>query len=430
MNLYAAPGIAVRELPTATRPADYMLFLDRRACGVLEAKPAGTTLLGVGPQAAGYAAAPAAYPASADPLPLYYLSTGAETLLRDAGDPLPAPRPVFAAHRPKALRRMLQAQGGRLRARLAAMPPLNPGTLRACQVEAIEGVEASLAVGHPRALVQIAIDAGKTYAACALSHRLLTHARMGRILFLVDRANLGDQTIREFQDYKPPGGDLRFAEKYVVQHLRGRAFNPDAQLVACTIQRLYAALRGEDLDDAGRAQQVRGRRRHAPPGRLQPGYPAGDLRPCYRGRVPPQRLRRLASGTGLVRRFHRRPDSHAGQAHLRLLPEEHRERVPLRALGGGRGQRRVRGVSHPHRHRRARRHREDRVHSSPPQPRHPRPPLGEDLAYTGAQLNRVVEAPNQIRTVLRAYRDALPVQLFPSRGEVPQTFGCRWRIRS
>jgi len=145
---------------------------------------------------------------------------------------------------------MLQAPGGRLRARLAALPLLDSGTLRACQVEAIAGVEASLAAGRSRALVRMATGDGKTYAACALSHRLLTHARMGRILFLVDRANLGDQTIAEFKGYKSPGGDLRFAEEYVVQHLRSRTFNPDAQLVVCTIQRLYAALRGEDLDDA------------------------------------------------------------------------------------------------------------------------------------------------------------------------------------
>ncbi len=112
MNLHAGPGVVVRELPTATGPTDYMLFLDRKACGVLEAKPAGTTLLGVGPQAAGYAAAaPATYPAWANPLPLYFLSTGAETLLRDGGDPRPAPRPVFAVHRPETLRRMLKDPG-------------------------------------------------------------------------------------------------------------------------------------------------------------------------------------------------------------------------------------------------------------------------------------------------------------------------------
>jgi len=173
------------------------MFLDRKACAVLEAKPAGTTLLGVGRQGAGYArAAPANYPSWADPLPFLYLSTGAETLFRDADDPRPAPHPIFAVHRPGTLRKRLQTPGGPLRARLAALPMLGLTGLRECQAEALHGVEASLRASRPRALVQMATGAGKTYTACALSHRLLSHAGAGRILFLVDRANLGSQTVR------------------------------------------------------------------------------------------------------------------------------------------------------------------------------------------------------------------------------------------
>ena len=426
MNLHAGPGIAVRELPTTTGPADYMLFLDRRACGVLEAKPAGTTLLGVGPQAAGYAAAaPATYPAWADPLPLYYLSTGAETLLRDAGDPRPAPRPVFSVHRPETLRRMLQAPGGRLRTRLSALPPLNPGTLRACQIEAIQGVEASLAAGRPRALVRMATGAGKTYAACALSHRLLTHARVGRILFLVDRANLGDQTVAEFKGYKPPGSDLRFAEEYVVQHLRSHAFNQDAQLVICTIQRLYAALRGEDLDDAADERSGFEDAANVPrPVSYNPDIPpeAFDLvivDECHRSIYGAWRqvLDYFDAFTvGLTATPGKHTLGYFQQNQVSDYPFERSvadgvnvdcEVFRIRTEVGEHGGLVEAGFTVPRRDRSTRARRWDA--------------LEDDLAYTGAQLNRVVEAPNQIRTVLQAYRDALPTQLFPGRREIPKT---------
>jgi type I restriction enzyme, R subunit len=145
VNLHAGSGIAVRETPTGTGPADYILFLDGRACGVLEAKPEGHTLLGVVRQGAGYArAAPAGYSAWADQLPFIYVSTGAETLFQDARDPQPRPRRVFAPHRPETFRTMLQA-GSSLRARLANLPPLDTTGLRACQAEAITGAEACCA---------------------------------------------------------------------------------------------------------------------------------------------------------------------------------------------------------------------------------------------------------------------------------------------
>ena len=105
LNLHAGPGVAVREVPTPTGPADYVLFLDRKACAVLEAKPEGVTLLGTAPQGTDYAVhAPSGYPHWGDPLPFTYLSTGSETLFRDGGDPVPAPRRIFAVHRPESLR--------------------------------------------------------------------------------------------------------------------------------------------------------------------------------------------------------------------------------------------------------------------------------------------------------------------------------------
>ncbi len=157
VNLPAGPGIAVREAPTATGPADYILFLDGRTCAVLEAKAEGTTLSGVVPQGSDYAAAaPKGFPFWANPLPFVYVSTGAETLFQDARDPHPRPRSVFTVHRPETLRATLQA-GNSLRRRLTGMPALDPEGLRACQTEAIRGVEASLAVGRRRARASEAV---------------------------------------------------------------------------------------------------------------------------------------------------------------------------------------------------------------------------------------------------------------------------------
>ena len=57
MNLSAGPGVAVREFQMATGHgfADYMLFVEGKAVGVLEAKPAGYPLTGVELQADKYA---------------------------------------------------------------------------------------------------------------------------------------------------------------------------------------------------------------------------------------------------------------------------------------------------------------------------------------------------------------------------------------
>lgn len=429
INLYAGVGVVVRELPTPTGPADYVLFLDRKACGVLEAKPAGVTLLEVGGQGTGYAAAaPSEYPSWGDPLPLLYLSTGAETLFRDAGDPLPSPRPVFAVHRPETLRQRLQAAGGSLRAQLAGLPGLDPTGLRECQVEAVQGVEDSLRHGRARALVQMATGAGKTYTACALSHRLLSLAGARRILFLVDRANLGDQTVREFQTYKAPGGTLFFPEEFPVQHLRGRTLDPAAQVVVCTIQRLYACLRGEELDPADEERS----------GFEAPPTASRDQRPvAYSPAIPPE-----AFDAVIVDECHRSiygtwrqvldyfnaftigltatPGAHTlGYFNRNLVSEYPFERsvadgvnvgfevFRIRTEVGEQGGRVQAGHAVPRRDRSTRARRWEA--------------LTEDLDYRPAQLNRAVEVPNQIRTVLEAYNAALATQLFPRRREIPKT---------
>jgi type I restriction enzyme R subunit len=204
-NRNAGEGVAVREFVLPQGPCDYLLFVGGKAAGVVEAKKAGVTLSGVAEQAARYMLKlPAHLARWADTLRFDYESTGEETLYRDAADPAPRSRRVFAFHKPQTLHAWLK-ETDTLRARLRQMPPLDTVGLRDCQIEALQGLEGSLAKDRPRALIQMATGAGKTFTACTFSWRLLKFAKAKRILFLVDRNNLGDQTLKEYQNYDPPG---------------------------------------------------------------------------------------------------------------------------------------------------------------------------------------------------------------------------------
>ena len=249
MNVGAGQGVAVREFQTASGPADYALFVDRRLCGVIEAKPEGTTLSGFSDQAERYMTSAPGYLVRDDgQVRFEYVASPTEILFRDHADPVPASRRVFAFHRPEALARWLR-EPETLRRRLQAMPPLIEENLRGCQVDAVRGVEGSLARNHPRALVQMATGAGKTFTAATLSYRLLAHAGFRRILFLADRANLVRQTRDEYLAYRPPGTGRSFAELYNVQKLGAAGLDPGAQVVVATIQRVYATLTGAALTE-------------------------------------------------------------------------------------------------------------------------------------------------------------------------------------
>ncbi len=212
LNLGTSLGVAVREFPTNTGPADYVLFLDRKAAGVIEAKPVGTTLSGVAEQSQGYMNDLAEnIPHVQLPLPFGYESTGKETYFRDIRDPDARSRRVFAFHKPETLAEWL-SQANTLRRRLRILPELTRDDLRDCQFEAITNLEESFAQSRPRALIQMASGSGKTYTAVSLVYRLIKFSNAKRILFLVDRNNLGRQTKREFEQYITPDDGRKFTE--------------------------------------------------------------------------------------------------------------------------------------------------------------------------------------------------------------------------
>jgi type I restriction enzyme, R subunit len=253
MNLYAGRGVSVREFPMETGPADYLSFVDRRAAGVVEAKPEGVTLSGVAGQAAKYSSGlPANIPHVALPLPFLYETTGVETFFRDERDPEPRSRRVFDFHRPETLAEWI-AEGGTLRSRLQVMPgkfPLITTGLWPAQIEAIRNLERSFADNRPRSLIQMATGSGKTFTAVSFVYRLIKHAKAKRVLFLVDRNNLGRQAFKEFDQYLTPDDGRKFTELYNVQHLQSNVLDSVSKVHITTIQRLYSMLSGEPEFDA------------------------------------------------------------------------------------------------------------------------------------------------------------------------------------
>lgn len=255
-NLSASRGVALREVPLKNGRCDYLLLVDRKAVGIVEAKPEGTTLSGVADQSTYYGDnLPEIFQAegrlpSEGRLPFLYESTGAETFFRDERDPHPRSRRVFAFHRPETLGAWMQDEHT-LRFCLAQMSfahPLATAGMRECQIEAITNLEQSFAFDKPRALIQMATGAGKTFTACAFIYRLIKFAGARKVLFLVDRANLGRQATDEFHKYVTPDTNRKFTELYNVQHLQSNKIDDVSRVTICTIQRLYSMLRGEELD--------------------------------------------------------------------------------------------------------------------------------------------------------------------------------------
>lgn len=430
-NRNAAMGVAVREFSLPAGPCDYLLFVKGKAAGVIEAKKTGNTLSGVAEQSEKYMTRLPPFLARwHDLLRFSYESTGDETFFLDAHDPRPRSRRVFAFHKPTTLLEWLNADAT-LRANLQMLPALDTRRLRDCQIDAIQGLEASFAQNQPRSLIQMATGAGKTFTACTFSYRLIRHAKARRILFLVDRNNLGDQTLKEFQNFLPPGTANRFTDTYVVQHLSSNRIDRDAKVVITTIQRLYAMLRGEELDpldeEGSNFETWETADGEVRPVTYNPDIPIETFDfiitdECHRSiyGLWRQVLEYFdASIIGLTAT----PSKHTlGFFNQNLVAEYPYERSVADGVNVGYEVFRIRtrvteagstieaaDFQVPMRDRRTRAVRYVR--------------LDEDLTYTAAQLDRSVTAPNQIRTVIQCFRDKLFTELFPDRsGEwVPKT---------
>ncbi len=425
----AALGVAVREYRLrADQRADYLLFIGSVAVGVIEAKPEGTTLSGALQQAERYRAS------LPDDLPnrtrffFSYAATGVETYFRDIRDPDSRSRHVFTFHTPEALANAFY-QPRTLRERLKTdIPRLEKGSLRDCQFGAITELEKSLAESRQRALIQMATGSGKTHAAVSSAYRLIKFTDVKRVLFLVDRNNLGRQTLREFQAYTTPDDGRKFTDLYNVQHLSSNIIDEASAACITTIQRLYSMLKG-DSDYESEEEETSAFENDTEDASPQfviynPEIPIDTfdviiVDECHRSIYGKWRhvLEYFdAFIIGLTATPYRQ--TLAFFDHNLVYEYRHEQAIEDNVNVGyyiyrikteitQRGSSLETGSYIARRDRRSRRLNWDE--------------LDADVEYTGSQLDRDVVAINQIRTVIQTFKDKLFTDLFPSRQTVPKT---------
>lgn len=428
LNLGASLGVAVREVPLKSgQYADYVLFVNREAVGVVEAKPEGFTLSGVAEQSEKYSANfPEDLP-HVQPLPFVYESTGTETFFRDLRDPDPCSRRVFAFHKPETVN-VWVSEEETLRTRLGIVPRLLTEGLRECQIEAIQNLEESFAEARPRALIQMASGGGKTYTAVSVSYRLVKFANAKRVLFLVDRNNLGRQTLREFQQYVTPDDGRKFTELYNVQNLTTNRIDPVSRVCITTIQRLYSMLRNEPEFDAELEEQS-----------LFELFPEEEKpkEVTYNPEIPIETFDFIVTDECHRSIYHlwrqvleyfdafiigltATPSKQTlGFFNQNLVMEYSHERAVADGVNVGydvyriqteithKGSRVEAGYYIDKRDRLTRKTRWEL--------------LDEDLEYDAEQLDTDVVAPDQIRTIIKAFKERLFTEIFPERKVVPKT---------
>jgi len=428
VNLQASFGVAVREFPLIKGTADYLLFANGKPVAVVEAKPEGTTLSGVAEQSSKYIAAiKESLPYITNSPPFSYETTGTETFFRDLRDPESCSRRVFAFHQPKTLLDWLM-EGNTLRERLKKMPPLIKTGLRDCQIEAIENLEKSLADSRPRALIQMASGGGKTYTAVSTIYRLIKFAEARRILFLVDRSNLGRQTRNEFQQFITPDDGRKFIELYNIQHLTSNTIDLVSRVCITTIQRLYSMLKGEPEFDPELEEQSNFE--------LFP-YEEAPKEVVYNPQIPIETFDFIITDEchrsiyNLWRQVLEYFDAFIigltatpskqtlGFFDQNLVMEYSHERAVADGVNVGYDVYRIKTEITDKGSKVEAGYYIDKRDKLTREVRWQQ--LNEDLEYAPVQLDRDVVALDQIRTVIKTFKDNLFTEIFPGRREIPKT---------
>lgn len=427
IDFSAGLGVAVREYTTDVGPADYVLFVERQAVGVIEAKreEEGQNITVVEEQSGDYAKAKLKWVSNSEPLAYVYESTGVITRFTNRRDPKPRSREIFTFHKPETLKGWLSKPKS-LRARLQDMPLLAHEGLRDCQITAIENLEQSFKDDRPRALVQMATGSGKTFTAITSAYRLLKHADAQRILFLVDTKNLGEQAEQEFLKFVPNDDNRKFTELYNARRLTSPFVPKDAQVCICTIQRMYSILKGEELDEAleelNPAEQLT--------------CPKEPLPVVYNAKVPPEFFDFI-----IIDECHRSiynlwrqvleyfdssligltatPDNRTyGFFKKNVVSEYDHEKAVVDGVNVGNEiyvietERTTMGGTIKASQNVERREKLTRKKRWEMQ--------DEDETYSSKQLDRDIVNPDQIRTVIRTFKEKLS-DIFPARKEVPKT---------
>ncbi len=445
-NVHAGRGVALRNFPLVSGHgfADYLLYVDGKAAGIIEAKKEGVTLIGVEVQAEKYSKGlPSDLPAHIRPLPFLYQSTGVETRFTNGLDPHPRSRPLFSFHRPETLASFIPHHdevprdlhgaslaaetATTLRGRLKTLPPLSTTGLWPAQITAITNLEQSMAQDRPRALIQMATGSGKTFTAINFIYRLIKFGGAKRVLFLVDRGNLGDQTLKEFQQYVSPYNNFKFSEEFIVQRLAGNTLDKSARVCISTIQRMYSMLKGRELSEEDEEASVSGLERLFKKPDLLEYNPAIPIETfdiivtdeCHRSiyNLWAQVLEYFdAHLIGLTATPNKQT---FGFFNQNLVMEYNHEQAVADGVNVNYDVYRIRtaitqagstvdaGFSVQVMNRETRAKRWER--------------LDDAFAYDPDQLDRDVVAPDQIRTIIKAFKDKLFAEIFPGRTEVPKT---------
>jgi type I restriction enzyme R subunit len=451
-NLHVGRGVALRNFPLASGHgfADYLLYLDGRAAGVIEAKKEGFPLVGVEVQAVKYSEGlPPTLPAYIRPLPFLYQSTGIETRVTNGLDPEPRSRQVFSFHKPETLAEWIAQSGltpeapvrddvvslkhepyrtySTLRKRLKQLPPLKSEGLWSAQITAITNLEKSLAEDRPRALIQMATGSGKTFTAINFIYRLIKFAGAKRVLFLVDRGNLGDQTLKEFQQYVSPYNNFKFTEEFIVQRLTSNSLDTTARVCISTIQRMYSMLKGRELSEEEEETSVAGLERvckRPEPIEYNPKIPVETFDfivtdECHRSiyNLWAQVLEYFdAYLIGLTATPNKQT---FGFFNQNLVMEYNHEQAVADGVNVNYDVYRIRTAitqagskveSGFYVEKRDRETRATRWEQ-----------LDDDFAYDPDQLDRDVVALDQIRTIIKTFKDKLFTEIFPGREWVPKT---------
>lgn len=429
-------GVAVREviLEKWAGRADYVLYLNRKMIGVIEAKPQGTTLMAVRWQSHRYATGLTGSQAESavlieGELPFVYEASGSETHFTNVYDPEPRARRIFNFQKPETLARIIREsenhEHATWRGRVHSLPDTEGYDLRPASRRAVIAIEKSLKDNQfSRSLVQMATGAGKTRMAVTESYRLLKHAGFTRVLFLVDRNNLGDQTLREFRDFTTPDDGRKFTDLYNVDKLTSSGMVGSSAVVISTIQRVFSVLKGQAVTDSDDPN-------------LDGFIPDAPVEVQYNPDLPPEAFdlvivdecHRSIYGQwrGVIEYFDAHvigltatptkqtlgffeqnlvseytfPQSVADKVNVDF--EVYRIRTKITEQGGLLDAGTVVPVMD-------KRTREQRLLE-----------LDDDVPYTASELDRSVVSKSQIRTVLETYRDRLFTEIFPGRRVVPKT---------
>jgi type I restriction enzyme R subunit len=429
-------GVAVCEtiLKNVSGVADYLLYLNRKIIGVIEAKPSGVTLTEVQWQSHRYSkgldeAQTKIAVLYRGELPFIYEASGTETHYTNLYDPEPRARRIFNFQKPETLARIIREsenqQQATWRGRVHNLPNTDGYDLRPASRRAVIAIEESLKANqHSRSLVQMATGAGKTRMAVTESYRLLKHGGFTRVLFLVDRNNLGDQTLREFRDFTTPDDGRKFTDLYNVDKLTSSGMVGSSAVVISTIQRVFSVLKGQTVPDDDDPN-------------LDGYTPEAPVEVQYSAELPPEAFdlvivdecHRSIYGLwrGVIEYFDAHvigltatptkqtlgffqqnlvseytfPQSVADKVNVDF--EVYRIKTKISEEGGLIEAKTVVPVMD-------KRSREQRLLQ-----------LDEDLSYEASQLNRYVVSKSQIRTILETYRDRLFSEIFPGRRVVPKT---------